>query len=152
MRRIRVDLDNVEHSAKGRWRNPGAKARAAEIDLLRVRAEILTGKDRALMKMYLEQGGTFRQMARLTGASEATIARQIRRLIKKLLDGEYIRFLRERNQFSSLERAIARDYFLEGLSQERISIKHNTTIYRVRKTVKKVQDIVSISRSNRQTR
>ena len=152
MRRIRVDLDNVEHSAEGRWRNQGAKARATEIDLLRARAEILTGKDRALMRMYLEQGGTFRQIARLTGASEATVTRRIQRLIKKLLDGEYIHFLRERNQFSSMERAIARDYFLEGLSQERISIKHDITIYRVHKTVKKIQDIISISRPNRQTR
>ena len=47
------------------------------IDMLRSRVNLLIGKDKLLMKMYLENGNSFRQMARLAGVNETCIARRI---------------------------------------------------------------------------
>ena len=93
------------------------------IDLLRSRVSLLTGKDRLLMTMYLENGNTFRQMARLADVNEASIARRIYKVTKRLIDGEYITCLKNRDKFTGSEMAVAKDYFLLGLSQRKISIK-----------------------------
>jgi len=115
------------------------------IDLLRSRVNLLTGKDKLLMTMYLENSNSFRQMARLAGVNESCIARRIYRLIKRLLDGEYITCLRNRNKFSKTEMGIAKDYFLLGLSMKKIAVKRRRSYYRVRETLKKIQRLITIT-------
>ena len=115
------------------------------IDLLRSRVNLLTGKDRLLMTMYLENSNSFRQMARLAGVNESSIARKIHRVTKRLIDGEYITCLRNRNKFSKTEMAIAKDYFLLGLSMKKIAGKRRRSYYRVRETLKKIQRLVTIT-------
>jgi len=112
------------------------------IDLLRSRANLLVGKDKVLMTMYLENGNSFRQMAQLAGVSEATIARKIRTLSERLTDGEYITCLRNRDKFSEIELSIAKDYFLTGLSMRKIAASKHYTLYSIRKTVKKIQGVL----------
>ena len=122
-----------------------AEARNAyrsRIELLRSRAELLTGRDKLLMTMYLDNGNTFRQMALLAGASEASIARRIRRVTKRLIDGEYITCLRNRDRFTRGEMAVAKDYFLLGLSIRKIAAKRQCSFYRIRKHLKKIQWLV----------
>jgi len=114
------------------------------IDILRARAGILSHRDRALMQMYLEGGYSFIKMARLTGVNEGTIGRRIRKLIPRLLDSEYITCIRHRNRFSSLEQTIAKDYFVEGLSQKKIAQKRNVSLYQVRKGLRKVQEFIRL--------
>jgi len=118
------------------------------IDLLRSRVNLLTGQDRLLMTMYLENGNSFRQMARLAGVNEANIARRIHKVTKRLIDGEYITCLRNRDKLTDVELAIAKSYFLTGLSIRKISAKKHTTYYRIRETLKKVQRIVGIDNPN----
>jgi len=113
------------------------------IDMLRGRLELLSGQDRVLLKMYLENGTTFRQMAAVAGVNEATIARRIYKLIRRLLDGEYIICLRNRKSFTRLEMQIAKNYFLDGLSQRKISLQRKCSVYRVRQTLKKIESKVS---------
>ena len=114
------------------------------IDLLRSRVELLTGKDRLLMTMYLENGNSFRQMARLAGVNETSIARRIHKVTQRLIDSEYITCLRNRDKFASNEMAVARDYFLAGLSIKKISRRRRLTYYSVRQTLKKIQKLVEI--------
>jgi predicted DNA-binding protein YlxM (UPF0122 family) len=114
------------------------------IDLLRSRVELLTGKDRLLMTMYLENGNSFRQMARLAGVNETSIARRIHKVTQRLIDSEYITCLRNRDKFASNEMAVARDYFLSGLSIKKISRRRRLTYYSVRQTLKKIQKLVEI--------
>jgi hypothetical protein len=85
------------------------------IDLLRCRAGLLTGKDGALMQIYLDNSGTFRQMARLAGINEANVARRIHKLIRRLLDGQFITCLHNRGKLTEKQIEIARDYFVAGL-------------------------------------
>ena len=141
MARIHIKLDNIPAAAN-------SKACRNRIDLLKVRADILVGRDRALMKMYLEDGIPFRRIAQVAGVNEATIARRICKLTKKLLDSEYITCLRNRNRFTRTEQLIARDYFLLGLSQKKIADKRNITIYGLRKTLTKIQQLVKITKAS----
>jgi len=110
-------------------------------DLLRSRINLLSGKDKLLMTMYLEKGNSFRQMARLAGVTEECIARRIHRLIKRLIDSEYIICLRNRKEFNDIEMYIAKEYFLLGLSMRKIAENRQMTYYQVRKIIKKIQQI-----------
>jgi hypothetical protein len=122
----------------------GLKARRAarrRMDILRSRVKMLTGVDRVLMEMYLGNGNTFHQMAQLTGTNESSMARRIRRIIKRLVDGIYISCLRNHELFTNAELEIARDFFLMGLSQISIPEARGCSMYQVRKTVIKVRRI-----------
>jgi len=109
------------------------------IDLLRSRIGMLVGKDKLLLTMYLENGNSFRQIAQLVGVNEASIARRIHKITKRLIDGEYITCLRNRDKFSEEELVIAKDYFLLGLSIRKIAIKRDATYYRVRKIISQIR-------------
>jgi predicted DNA-binding protein YlxM (UPF0122 family) len=128
----------------------GANARIEyrdRIDILRSRVGLLAGKDRLLMTMYLDNGNSFRQMARLVGVNEARIARRIHKVTERLINGEYITCLRNRDRFDEGELDIAKDYFLAGLSMKKIAAKRDSTYYGVRKTLKKIQGIIKIADS-----
>ncbi|HUV41149.1 MAG TPA: hypothetical protein VMW23_05125 [Sedimentisphaerales bacterium] len=114
------------------------------IDLLHSRVGLLAGKDKVLMTMYIENGNSFRQMARLVGVNEASIARRIHKVTKRLINGEYITCLRNRDKFSKNELDIAKDYFLAGLSMKKIAKKRDSTYYCVRKTLKKIQGLIAL--------
>ncbi len=117
------------------------------IDLLRSRVNLLSGKDRLLMTMYLKNGNSFRQMARLAGVNEASIARRIHKITKRLIDGEYITCIRNRDKFARAELVVAKDYFLLGLSQKKIAAKRNYSLYSIRKTLSKIQQLVKVADS-----
>lgn len=121
----------------------GKNAYRDRIDLLRSRVGLLSGRDKLLMTMYLNNGNSFRQMARLAGVNEATIARRIHRIIKRLIEGEYIACLRNRDRFKKTELAVAKDYFLLGLSQKKIAEKCSCNVYQIRKILRKIQELVA---------
>ena len=114
------------------------------IDLLRSRIALLTGRDRLLMTMYMDNANTFRQMARLAGVNETNIARRIHKIIKRLIDGEYITCLRNREIFSNAEMVITKQYFLLGWSIRKIANEQGCSYYHVRKSLKKIQRLVRI--------
>ncbi len=112
-------------------------------DLLRSRLNLLRGKDKLLLIMYLEKGNSFRQMARLAGITEACIARRIHKLMNRLTDSEYITCLRNRKEFNDIEMYIAKEYFLLGLSMRKIAKNRQMTYYQVRKILRNIQVVVS---------
>ena len=116
----------------------------SRLELLESRIELLRGKEKMLMTMYLKNGNSFYQMARLAGVNEVTIARRIYKIIKRLLDGEYITCLRNRDKFSDCEMAVAKDYFLTGLSMRKIARHQRCSRYRVRQTLGKILTISKI--------
>jgi len=138
MKKIHVNISQKTLEAKNRHRD--------QIDLLRSRLNLLNGKDKVMMTMYLENGNSFRQIARLTGVSEARIARRIRGLTKRLIDGQYIVCLRNHNKFSKAQMTIAKNYFLTGLSMREIAVKRHRSYYHVRETIEKIKSILKDSR------
>jgi len=119
------------------------KRRRDELDLLRSRLHLLNGKEKVLMTMYLENGSSFRQIARLTGISDTSIARRINRLTKRLIDGQYIACLRNRDKFTRDQMTIAKDYFLVGLSMKEIALKRRWSRYHVRETIIKIKSVLN---------
>jgi predicted DNA-binding protein YlxM (UPF0122 family) len=136
MKGIHTNISQKTLKAKSEYRD--------RIDLLRSRVNLLTGKDRLLMTMYLKNGNSFRQMARLVGVNEVSIARRIYKVTKRLIDGEYIMCLRNRNKFTSFEMAVAKDYFLTGIAIRKNAVKRRRSYYCVRETIKKIQRIVNV--------
>lgn len=137
MKKIYTNISQKTLEAKNQYRD--------EIDLLRSRLNLLKGKDKVLMTMYLENGNSFRQIARLTGISDTSIARRINGLTKRLLDSQYIVCLRNRDKFTREQMTIAKDYFLTGLSIRKIALKRHRSFYHVRETMKKIQNILKDS-------
>ena len=134
MKKIHKNISQKTLEAKNQYRD--------EIDLLRGRLNLLNGKDKVLMTMYLENGNSFRQIARLTGISDTSIARRINKLTKRLLDSQYIICLRNRDKLTREQMTIAKDYFLRGLSIRKIAIKRYRSFYHIRETMKKIQSIL----------
>lgn len=119
------------------------KAERNRIEVLRRRIHLLDGMDRLLMTMHLENGNSFRQIARLVGMNEASIARRIKKITKRLADGEYIKCLRSRNRFTKQELAIAKDYFLSGMSIKKIVEKRGCTYYHIHKNIERIKEVVA---------
>ena len=127
-----ISQNNLDNKNKNR----------AKIDLLRSRLNHLEGKDRLLMTVYLENGNNTFQISRLTGLCRTSISRRINLLTMRLLDGRYIVCLRNRRKFNKHQIAIAKDYFLTGLSIKKIALKRHRSRYRVTETIKKIKSIL----------
>ncbi|MFB0524316.1 MAG: sigma factor-like helix-turn-helix DNA-binding protein [Phycisphaerae bacterium] len=137
MKRIHANISEETQEVRGRHRG--------RIDLLRSRLNLLSGKDKVLMTMYVENGTSFRQIARLLGVSETSISRKVHRITRRLIDGEYITCLRNRDRLTRGQMAIAKDYYLMGLSMSKIAGKRQLSIYRVRQDVMKIKSLIQNS-------
>ena len=135
MKRIHENIAAQTINVKGLQRG--------RIELLAGRLNLLTGTDKVLMTMYIQHGNSIRQIARIRGASEASIARRIRSISKRLADGPYIECLRNRDRLTSGQLAIAKDYYLMGLSIRRIASKRRWSFYRVRDVLNEIQSILN---------
>jgi len=122
------------------------------INLLLSRVNMLTGKDKVLVKMFLENGTSYRQMARLTGTDHTTISRRMQRIISRLIDSKYLNCRQYRAKFNATEMAIAREFFLLGHSMKKIAAKRCRSYYRVREVIKRFNRLGELSeRDNRES-
>jgi predicted DNA-binding protein YlxM (UPF0122 family) len=141
MKRVHENIAEQTNNFKG--------LRQGSIELLRSRLNLLSGTDKLLMTMYIEHGNSFRQIARIRGVTETSIARRIRGIAKRLTDGPYIDCLRSRDKLTSCQLAIAKDYYLLGLSMRRIAAKRQWSYYRVRDTIIEIRSIVNTFQQRR---
>ena len=114
----------------------------AQNELLRSRLDLLDGKDKFMMRLYLDDGYTIFQIARLTAMGEAKVGRRIQGLKERLLNGQYLDCLRNRDKFYKYQMDIAKDYFLTGLSIRQITKKRKRSAYYVRETIAHIKDIL----------
>jgi predicted DNA-binding protein YlxM (UPF0122 family) len=135
MKRIHENITDRTINVKGLHRD--------RIELLRSRLNLLSGTDKLLMTMYIKHGNSFRQIARIRGASESSIARRIRAVSKRLEHGPYIDCLRCRDKLTCCQLAIAKDYYLTGLSMRQIAAKRRWSYYRVRDVLNEIQNILN---------
>ncbi len=118
-------------------------AQRETMELLRSRIDLLTGTDRTLVMMYLENGNSVRQIAELAGLQTSTVARRIHRIVERLHDETFLLCLKQRDCFSEIELAIVKDYFVLGLSARRISSNRNVSYYRARAAIRKARQLAS---------
>ncbi|AQQ09768.1 RNA polymerase sigma factor, sigma-70 family [Sedimentisphaera cyanobacteriorum] len=98
-------------------------------DMLRA-ARGLKRKDRKLIEQYFLEGRSITNLAKSRRKCRQTISSRIRKLLKRLRNYNacYPR--------STLGGAIARDYFLRGMSIREISKNRRCSEYRVRKHIR----------------
>jgi hypothetical protein len=111
-------------------------------DLLKRQADLLTGVDRTLVMMYIQAGCSFYQLGRLTGMNRSSVARRIRRILRRLSDHTYLVCLENRSKFTDLELAVLRDHLVRGQSLARIAREHAVCYYRARVIVQKARAVV----------
>jgi DNA-binding NarL/FixJ family response regulator len=121
--------------------------RRDQIDSLRSRLDLLGGRDKVLMTLYIENGSSFRQIARLRGVSETSVARRIHQLTRRLTDGDFLRCVRNRDKLSRRQMTIARDALLTGLSLRQIAGKRGMSMYAVRKELAEIRRLIRKTRS-----
>jgi len=136
MKQFHENISEEFLSVKGKYRD--------RADLLRSRLDMLSGEDKLLMTMYWENGNSLRQIGRLAGISRISLARRINKLTERLMEGQYITCLRNRNRFTKREMAIAKDYFMLGMSMKKIADKRNWSYYQVRQTLEKIQQLLAM--------
>ena len=112
------------------------------------KARMLPEKDRSLIKMYLDRGASFRQIGRVAGLNEVTVARRIRSVTRRLAEGSSLECLRYRHKLDVEELDIATDYYLRGMSMRNIAAGRGLSYHRVRKTVQKVEHLRRESQSH----
>ena len=134
MEKVNGDIPEEELQVRGKYRD--------SIDLLRSRLSMLSGEDKLLMIMYWENGNSFRQIGRLAGVNRLSIARRIDKITKRLMEGQYITCLRNRDRFTRRQIAIAKEYYLLGLSIKAIAGKRKLSYYRVRQILNKIQQLI----------
>ena len=135
MKRAHENIADRANNTKGRHRSG--------IELLRSRLNLLSGTDKLLMTMYIEHGNSIRQIARIRGASEASVNRRIRAITKRLTDGPYIDCLKNRDKLTCRQLVVAKDYYLVGLSMRQIAAKRRRSYYCVREALIEIRSIVT---------
>lgn len=151
-KKVHADIYDFQSVADGSTACFGRQVYADRIDVIRSRARLLVGRDRAIMIMYLERGNSIAQIARVAGVTEAVISRRVRRLMGRLIDNDFIVCLRHKKLFNRMELNVAKDFYLVGLSQSTIAVERDISVYRVRKVLAKIRafkkSISKIRRSN----
>jgi len=109
------------------------------VEALRNKTAVLRKKDRSLMRMYLDTGASFRQIARIAGLNEVTVARRIHSVTRRLAKGAYLECVRHGDRLSDEELEVAAGYYLRGLSMRRIADGGGISYHRVRKAVRKIE-------------
>ena len=134
METIKENISQELRSTKEKYRN--------KVDLLLGRICLLSGQDKLLMIMYWEKGNSLRQISRLAGVNRKHVTRRIYNITERLMDGPYIDCLRYRDKFNLRQMAIAKDYFLLGLSKQKIAEKRKFSYYHVHQALQKIRCIL----------
>jgi predicted DNA-binding protein YlxM (UPF0122 family) len=136
MEKIRKNITVNLRATKEKYRD--------KVDLLLSRINLLSGEDRLLMIMYWEKGNSLGQISELSGVSRSNIGRRIHKITERLMESKYMTCLRYRERFTILELAIAKEYFLTGLSMKTIAGKRGWSYYRVRGILQRIQLVLEL--------
>jgi DNA-binding CsgD family transcriptional regulator len=85
-------------------------------------------------------------MARLMGLSESTVARRIRRIKERLMDGKYVECFKRREELGKVNMGIAKDWLIGGMRQKEIAERRGLSAYQVRKGVEAVRRVLGDGR------
>jgi DNA-directed RNA polymerase specialized sigma subunit len=132
MRKVVRDIEHDKLEHQQCYRDAG--------EVLCNRLWLLTPADRMIMQMYLDQRASVRQLAQLTGTSPSTVARRIKRLSERLLRNRYLSCLADSQNFTELQRRIARQYFFEGSSIRQIAQHNGLSFYRTRQIIRHISE------------
>lgn len=113
-----------------------------DMEKLRKRAEHLNEPERTLVRMYLDNNNSYRQLANLLGVSESTIARRLKRAFRRINSRNFTRITACKQSLEGKEKQIAHDHFISGLTCRQIARKHRMTYYMTRQTISKIKNLL----------
>lgn len=113
------------------------------LNIIRSRFFLLEERDRMIMSMYLDKGFSYRQIALLLHTSPSSVLKRIRKIIFELTRGIFISCMEQKKIFTPSEMAIAKDYFIGGLSIKQIAKNKKTSFYRIRELLKEIRQTVN---------
>ncbi|MFA5783574.1 MAG: hypothetical protein WC962_01710 [Phycisphaerae bacterium] len=105
------------------------------VESLCEKADQLAEPDRTLVRMYLENANSFRQMAKLLGVSEVTVSRRVKKIIARLNEPQTESLFNTKIRLKPKQRKIATAYFINGQGVETISRKYRLSCYKIRKVI-----------------
>jgi predicted DNA-binding protein YlxM (UPF0122 family) len=111
------------------------------MERVRLKAELLTEPDRTLIKMYLDNNNSFRQIANLTGVNQSTVARRFKKIMDRLCDTGIETTLKKQSRLTQKQKRVVRDYFIRGMNAKEIAHKHHLSYYNVTKTINNVKKL-----------
>jgi DNA-binding Lrp family transcriptional regulator len=111
------------------------------VESLCEKADRLAEPDRTLVRMYLENQNSFRQMAKLLGVSEVTVARRVKKIIARLNEPKADLAFSANIKLSDGHRKIAKDYFINGVAVKTIAKKYKLSFYKTRKVINELRKI-----------
>lgn len=99
----------------------------------------LNANEKAFLRMIIDQGGTFQQVAQITGCNASTVRRKFRRMLKKLAETRTLNQIRRHRRLHPGDIGVAREFFVCGTAQQDIAAKYNISRYRVRKIISRIR-------------
>ncbi len=105
------------------------------MEAIRHRAQFLSEPDRTLISMYIDNTNSYRQIAKLAGVNEVTVARRIKKILKRLSNNSYDIISLNCERLSKLEQQLAREYFIKGIPLRLIAKKHKLSYYKTRQII-----------------
>ena len=119
------------------------RARTGDIEMFRLCSRWLSRKDQVFLRMVLDNGSTFEQIARLTGESPSTVSRRFQRLLEKLIHRRLLRMLKAQTELDSRTVRVLQEYYIKGQSQQAIAARFNISVYRIRRILQTARTIAA---------
>jgi transposase-like protein len=101
--------------------------------------DLLEGRDKVIMAMYLEQGFSMSEIARLVGVTASSMTRRIKKIASRLALAQVC--FNNRDIFELKELEVIAVHLLRGLSLKQSASECNCSYYLARKANNKVKDL-----------
>ncbi len=112
------------------------------VEKICMRAEtILTGKKLSLVRLYFDRGASCRELADITGMSEAQVWRWLIDTIELLFNVRNLFFLRHKELFTPLEQSIIYAVIFQELSLAQTAKRNRTSLHYVRAALDKLKHL-----------
>jgi hypothetical protein len=100
---------------------------------------MLPDEPRAFVRLFLADG-KFRTIAGSASVNEATIARRLKRIARRISSNNFIAGLSEENNLPQEKMEILKDYFIRDLPMAKIVKNRNMSDYKVRKIIREAKE------------
>jgi DNA-directed RNA polymerase specialized sigma24 family protein len=104
--------------------------------VLRDRSSRLDSEKKALLRMILDRGASYEQVARLSGEHASTVSRRFRAMVRRLRGRPLHTAGNALRNLTPLDKTILIESFLYGTPQKEIAAKLSISRYRVRKALR----------------
>jgi len=131
----------MDNKQTGRYNSTGIETRKLRehrdesVGILHDRSVRMDRDQKALLRMVLDHGATYDQIARLSGEHASTVSRRFRAMVRRLRGGQLAGGGGAGGDLNPLEKTILIESFICGTPQVRLAAKLGISRYRVRKTL-----------------